>query len=243
MEPQRRTVGQAAWQLIVHEETGSTNDIARALSPWHAVRAERQTAGRGRFGRTFVSDAGGFWISSVVPAEGGPARWNGFSLVIGCHLLRLMTKLTLPDARLRWPNDLMSGPRKVGGILIEQGSGTLIVGLGLNVANTPWQHDPALAATTGRLDDLLLQRLSLDELDTHVLDAIADAHESMEKGGLPPAITELNAHWAATPRHVEITLLEGDTLQGPFGGLDPEGNLRVGPIIVPHNEVGRLREL
>ncbi len=235
-------MGQAGWQLEIHEETASTNDLARELAAWKAVRAERQTAGRGRFGRSFFSDAGGLWLSAVVPAAGGPLPWNGFSLMIGCHLLRLMTRLGVPEARLRWPNDLMSGSRKIGGILIEQGQDTLIVGVGLNVSNTPGQHDPALAATTGRLSDMLPCPLDLEELDTLVLDAIADAHAAMLEGGLPLAITELNVHWQE-PREVEITLLEGDALQGPFRGLDPEGNLRVGSVVVPHNQVGRLREL
>ena len=106
-------MGQAGWQLEVHHEVASTNDLARALTAWKAVRAERQTAGRGRFGRSFVSDPGGLWISAVVPATGDPAQWNGFSLMVGCHLLRMLAQLGVPAVRLRWPNDLMTGSKKL----------------------------------------------------------------------------------------------------------------------------------
>jgi len=109
------------------------------------VRAETQTGGRGRFGRVFVSDPGGLWISAVLPAEGGTQRWAGFSLMVGIHLVRMLEALNVPGARLRWPNDLMSGTKKLGGLLIEQSAReTLIVGFGLNVRNAPWATDPAL---------------------------------------------------------------------------------------------------
>ena len=138
-------VGTAGWRLYEYATAGSTNDLARGLPAWSAVRADVQTGGRGRFGRVFVSDPGGLWISAVLPSEGGPQRWAGFSLMVGIHLVRMLESLSVPGARLRWPNDLMSGPKKLGGLLIEQSSSeTLVVGFGLNVRNSPWATDPAL---------------------------------------------------------------------------------------------------
>lgn len=241
-EPQRRVVGQAGWRLEVHEETSSTNDLARKLPAWSAARAERQTAGRGRFGRAFVSDKGGFWISAVLPASGDLSAWNGFSLTVGGHLLRMLSRLGVPDCRLRWPNDLMAGGKKLGGILIEQAPGAFIVGLGVNVLNTPWQEVPELASTTTRLSDELGQECEPEDLDEPVLNAIADAHASMLTGGLAVAVKEFNAQWSE-PRLVEVTLLDGNLLKGEFSGLDDGGNLSVGGLTVPHNEVERLREL
>ena len=54
-------------------------------------------------------------------------------------LLIALKKLNVPEARLRWPNDLMSGRKKLAGLLIEQGGRQkLTVGIGMNVLNAPW---------------------------------------------------------------------------------------------------------
>jgi BirA family transcriptional regulator, biotin operon repressor / biotin---[acetyl-CoA-carboxylase] ligase len=246
LAPSATIVGSAGWKLFVHEEVSSTNDLARKMPPWTAVRASTQTAARGRFGRSFVSDAGGLWLSATLPA-GNASQWSGFSLMIGHHLLVALRKLGVPGARLRWPNDLMSGSRKVAGLLIESGTRqVLTVGVGMNVRNTPWRYDSALANTSARLADLLPSLPSLEMLTIVVLDAMADAHRAMLDEGLATVIRELNAHWNASP--VEVTLLGGETINGSFLGLDLNANLRVltpasQERLVPHHHVARLKEL
>ena len=79
-------VGKAGWKLFECGSAASTSDLAHDLPVWSAVRADIQTGGRGRFGRVFVSDPGGLWISAVLPADGGVAKWAGFSLMVGVHL-------------------------------------------------------------------------------------------------------------------------------------------------------------
>lgn len=240
-------VGFAGWRLFLHDEVASTNDLARKMVPWSAVRAVAQTAGRGRFGRSFVSDRGGLWLSATLPADGGASRWSGFSLMVGHHLLLVLRNLDVPDARLRWPNDLMSGRKKLAGLLIEQGAReTLTVGIGMNVRNAPWHHDPTLADATARLADLSTVAPDLDALTIIILDALADAHHAMLDGGLSSAIRELNTHWTACP--VEVTLIGGETISGSFLGLDNDANLRVLTLhgqerLVAHHHVARLKEL
>ena len=240
-------VGRAMWQLASYDSLASTSDLARELPAWNAVCARRQSAGRGRFGRPFVSDEGGLWISAVLPAGAEAARWTGFSLMVGNHLLRLLRQLGLPEARLRWPNDLMARDKKLAGLLIEQGAQeTLTVGLGLNVLNAPWEQDASLTHTTTRLTDLLPKAPEISELAVRVLDALADAHEAMRSGGFSAAVGEFNANLEA--RLVEISLLEGGTARGVFTGLDHEGNLRLADAsgiihTVPHPHVERLTEI
>ena len=104
------------------------------------VTAAEQSGGRGSRGRTWVSPRGGLWLSVLLRPPNGS----------GLDLLSLRTGLAVSDAlsamgrgepiRLKWPNDLMLGERKIGGILCEarwQGEslGWVVVGLGLNVAN------------------------------------------------------------------------------------------------------------
>jgi birA, biotin-[acetyl-CoA-carboxylase] ligase region len=238
--------GTAGWRLSTYAVVGSTNDLARKLPGWSAVRAERQTGGRGRLGRKFVSDEGGLWLSAVLPAEGAPARWTGFSLAAGLHALRAIRDLGVTDARLRWPNDILAGSRKLAGLLIEQPDAErLIVGIGVNVTNTPWQEDPTLVAT--RLADLLPSPPDLDDLCIRLLDAFADAHAAMNAGGLRPIIEQLNAGWTEL-RPVELELRGGDSLRGQFAGLEGNGDLRLVDAagrtrVIAHLDVERLREL
>ncbi len=239
--------GKAAWWLNSHEHLGSTSDLARGLTAWNAVMARTQNSGRGRFGRRFVSDAGGLWISAVLPADGGMERWGGFSLVVGQHLLTMLEHLGVNQARLRWPNDLMVENKKLAGILIEQGSHDhLTVGLGLNVTNAPWNEDPALIETSTRLADCLSDPPQIDHLATLVLDALSDAHAAISRDGLAPAIAALNQHWNP-PRAVTIDLFDGTTICGAFTGLDPSGNLLLLQnqnqlSTLPHHHVHRLHE-
>jgi len=240
-------VGSAAWRLYRFEETASTNTLAKDLPPWSAAVARTQTGGRGRYSRSFVSDEGGLWISAVVPATPPVTRWTGFSLTVGWHLLDALRTLGIANARLRWPNDLMVGSKKIAGLLLEQPiHQTIVVGLGLNVTNAPWEKDPALEATATRLSDQLPSPPSLEELEEIILNAIADAHSEMETSGLQPAISNLNAHWATHPT-VELALFGGTTVRGAFQGLDPVGNLLLktdeGEKNIPHTSVERLHEI
>ena len=236
-----------SWTRVHLDETGSTNDVCKTLGPWSAVTAEKQTRGRGRFGRSFVSDRGGLWLSASLPAPGAPEIWAGFSLRVGASLLAYLKRLGVSEARLRWPNDILCGHRKLAGLLIEQtANGTMIVGIGMNVFNEPWSDAPELRETATRLVDWMPSP-DLDALASGVLESLAEAHRLMLLGGLRAAVEELNAHWT-DPVPVEISVLDGGTVRGSFLGLAPNGHLRLldscGEVfLVEHPMVERLREL
>ena len=167
--------------------------------------------------------------------------------MVGHHLLLALKQLNVPQARLRWPNDLMSGRKKLAGLLIEQGGRQkLTVGIGLNVQNAPWTFDPSLAESTTRLTDVSDVVPPLDALTVIVLDRLDDAHHAMLAGGLDTAIRALNTHWISCP--VEITLIAGEIIGGTFLGLDEDANLRIATAEgderrVLHHHVARLKEL
>jgi BirA family transcriptional regulator, biotin operon repressor / biotin---[acetyl-CoA-carboxylase] ligase len=105
-----------------------------------AIIAEEQTEGRGSRGRTWHSPRGGLWLS-VLARPSVPSGLDPMSLRAGLAVSRAVASLAPGERlRLKWPNDLMLGERKVGGILCEarwQGDtlAWVVVGLGLNVAN------------------------------------------------------------------------------------------------------------
>lgn len=241
-------IGAAGWRLFECESAVSTNDLAREFAAWSAVRAETQSGGRGRFGRAFISDPGGLWISAVLPTEGGPAKWAGFSLRVGVALVQMLEALDAPFVRLRWPNDLMCGQKKLGGLLIEQFSpDRLIVGFGLNVSNAPWEADAALEPVATSLTRVLTTAPSVAQMAVFTLNALAEAHAEMVTGGMTSAINDLNERWRE-PIPVRVALSDGTSLTGQFVGLDPLGNLRLRDaldyeFLVPHQRVERLTEI
>ncbi len=101
--------------------------------------AEHQSAGRGRRGRMWHSPFGrNLYLSVAQVYEAGPAALAGLSLAIGAALATLLTGLGVSGVGLKWPNDLLCGGSKLGGILIElqgdtQGPCWAVAGIGLNV--------------------------------------------------------------------------------------------------------------
>ena len=136
-------------RLDVLQETDSTSAwLRRHRAPgqtW-ACLAERQTAGRGRRGRAWVSPfAGNLYLSLGWRFEGGPAALGPLSLLAGAATAEAIEAETGVAIGLKWPNDLYVGDRKLGGLLIElagepSGPCEIVLGVGINL------HMPEAAA-------------------------------------------------------------------------------------------------
>jgi BirA family biotin operon repressor/biotin-[acetyl-CoA-carboxylase] ligase len=142
----------------------STNDGVRRLAFRNAeegtvVAADQQTTGRGRLGRPWHSPAGmGLYISVLICPEDPPARvtrWTLAASVAACEACREIAGCAVG---IDWPNDLVFGSRKLGGILAELRSPSgrrseLVIGAGLNVSQRPQDLPENLAprATSLRL--------------------------------------------------------------------------------------------
>jgi BirA family biotin operon repressor/biotin-[acetyl-CoA-carboxylase] ligase len=221
------TVGD--WAVRGYGTVSSTQDIAAGLPAWTAAVAQCQTAGRGQWDRSFTSDRGGLYLTAVLPFDGRASRWRGFALAVGWAVTRSFLSRGIARLRLRWPNDLMIGDRKVGGILVSQGGpDTVCVGLGMNVRNRPWLEDPGLRATACRLADFAPdERLGTDLLSATLLGAIRLAYVKFSQGGLRGLVAELNQSWGAA-RDVRLELVPGAAcagILGRFRGILPDGDL------------------
>jgi len=101
--------------------------------------SEMQKGGKGRRGKVWVSPFGkNIYLSIAFDLQGGVEALNGLSLVIGLAVIRVLKKLGLAEAVLKWPNDIWVDSRKAAGILVElQGEATtgwrVVAGVGLNV--------------------------------------------------------------------------------------------------------------
>lgn len=131
-------------------EAGSTNDVARGLAAAGAphgtlVTAGVQTAGRGRQGRSWAAPAGRALLLSLVLRE--------FDSLVSLRAGLAVADLAGPAARVKWPNDVELGGRKVAGVLVEgrPSEGWAVVGIGVNAAVDPDELPAALRDSAGGL--------------------------------------------------------------------------------------------
>ncbi len=205
--------------------TASTQDEVHRLGAegaphGTAVVAEEQTAGRGSRGNAWTSPRGGLWLSVLLRPR-VPGAVEPLSLRTGLAVAGTLERLGAGGVRLKWPNDLLLGDRKVGGILCEsrwQGEqlAWVAVGLGLNVRNAP----PAGVRTEAAALAEVAPGLDAAGLAQPVADAIAALADR------PAALTEDELAAFAVR-----DALAGRRLAGPVQGIaegpTPDGRLRV----------------
>ena len=137
-----RTAGRLWTSVRVVASTGSTNAdlLARGGPEGQVLVAEEQTAGRGRSGRTWVSQPGASLTFSVLlrPASVPPSARGWLPLLTGVAVAAGVRSAAGVAARLKWPNDILVGDRKLAGILAEQSADgdAVVIGVGLNVATS-----------------------------------------------------------------------------------------------------------
>lgn len=95
------------------------------------VVADEQTAGRGRFGRSWISPRGGLYATIILFSD------PMLSLKAGLALVRVLRSVGINAAGLKWPNDVLVDDRKIAGTLIETDGEFALVGIGLNLTSAP----------------------------------------------------------------------------------------------------------
>lgn len=130
-----------------YEEVGSTNDLALELAAAGAaegtvVRADAQTAGRGRIGRSWNSGRGkGLYLTVILRPRLEPAALGLLSLAAGEAVRCALASVCGLEGRIKWPNDVLVSGRKIAGVLMESRTGSsgveyIVLGIGIN---TDWE--------------------------------------------------------------------------------------------------------
>ena len=217
-------------RILTVAETGSTNADLLALARdgsgeeglW--LRAERQTAGRGRQGRAWESPVGNLYASTLVRLSPGDPPAPTLALVAAVALEETV-RAALPNDRarqlaLKWPNDLLLAGAKLSGILLERADDWVVIGIGVNVA-----HHPALAdrATTS----LAAEGAAIDARDfaVRLAEMLAAWLHHWRHDGLAPVVSRWRerAHPPGTPLIARMP--DGEEVSGTFETLDPAGAL------------------
>ncbi|TBX70336.1 biotin--[acetyl-CoA-carboxylase] ligase [Flavobacterium silvisoli] len=147
--------------IIKLDAIDSTNDYLKQLARekevtnFTIVTAREQTKGRGQMGAKWVSEPGKNLTMSILFKE---VRLEGehlfdFNVAVTLGVMKVLFSLNIPELKIKWPNDIMAGGKKLGGILIENtfksdGSFTAVVGLGLNLNQTDFEWLPQATSLT-----------------------------------------------------------------------------------------------
>ena len=222
------------WPILVFDSIDSTNAealraIERGQTAPFLVLAERQTAGRGRRGRKWVSPfAENIYYSLVLRIEGGMRQLEGLSLVVGLAVMQTLRALGVPGVGLKWPNDVLVGHKKIAGILLELVGDPadvchVVLGVGINVnmqiADEVDQSWTSMRLESGKVFDRndLVAELGLmlqAYLDRHQHDGFSSIHAEWEQNHL----------WQGR----SVSLIAGvNQIDGEVLGIDSQGALRL----------------
>lgn len=224
-------------ELQVLQQIDSTNRVCQeAMSERAApnkalvISAEQQTAGRGRRGKAWVSPyARNMYLSVGWQVQSGAAALQGLSLAIGVAVVRALQDVGVSAAQLKWPNDIVVGRQKLGGILIEMtgdmaGPCSVVVGMGLNVNMPEYAQDGIDQAWT----DVYQQGVkpARAALIAGVLNHVLPLLQGWEQSGFEP----WREVWQALDayRDQPVNILMGDTrVAGIAKGVDATGAIQV----------------
>jgi BirA family transcriptional regulator, biotin operon repressor / biotin---[acetyl-CoA-carboxylase] ligase len=214
--------------------TGSTNAdlLARGGPEGQVLVAEEQTAGRGRLGRSWVSQPGASLTFSVLlrPLTVPPARRGWLPLLTGVAVATAVRSVAAVPATLKWPNDVLVADRKLAGILAEQSGETVVIGIGVNVATAA---DALPVSPTGlRATSLHVEGADVarDVLLSEVLRQLEHyyvrfrSEPDPERTGL---LAEYRALCDTLGRQVRVELPGNRSLAGVAEDVDPDGRLLV----------------
>lgn len=222
------------WPPYVHHSLDSTNAealrmVGQGVAAPFVVLAERQTAGRGRRGRNWVSPfAENIYYSLVLPVTRGMRQLEGLSLVVGLAVLNALREVGVSGGGLKWPNDVLVGNKKIAGILLELVGDPadvchVVLGIGINVnmrsSSAVDQAWTSAYLEVGRPMDRNALVMTLSEslmrfLKIHEVSGFSSLKEEWE----------LNHLW----QEREVTLIAGmHEVVGKVLGVDQQGALRM----------------
>ncbi len=228
----------SGYRLALYETIDSTNSEALRLASrgepgglW--IRAARQEAGKGRVGREWVSSSGNLYASLLIRPHVPLTTALQLSLLAGVAAYDALASLASGagreiDLRLKWPNDILLGTAKLGGILLEStttsnsASSAIIIGTGINLAQSPGELSRPAASLAGAGVTATAEQ-AFAALAWTTAEWIALWREG-------EGFATVRSAWLdrAQPIGNAISVkLGGDLLSGTFLGIDETGALRL----------------
>jgi BirA family biotin operon repressor/biotin-[acetyl-CoA-carboxylase] ligase len=198
-------------------------------APGAVFVADAQSAGRGRHGRAWSSSAGkGLYLTVVLPDS---MVEPSVTLAGALAVAEAIERASGVSPRIKWPNDLLVGERKLGGVLGEivpaKDGVAVLLGIGVNVGQDESDFGPDLAPHATSLRLLGSTSAHPAALLPEVLERLADRLEAFERGGFAALASSYLARAAFTAGDRLEIECRGESWTATFRGLDPAGRLLV----------------
>jgi BirA family biotin operon repressor/biotin-[acetyl-CoA-carboxylase] ligase len=218
--------------LFHTEQCTSTMDLAWLLYDrnefpvWAAVIADHQIKGRGQYKRQWVSQPGNLYSSFRFPEKKGFTSTPPLITALAIHQALLNLNI---HSEYKWPNDILIHGKKMGGILVEERSGVIIVGIGLNLVRSPSLND---MRDHGCLSPGHLAEVGLSIPPLKIWPVIAQTIKELSEvyaGGnnLENMIKSLETIMAFTGENVVFKTLDGMEFPAVISGLSETGGIRL----------------
>lgn len=184
------------------------------------LRAERQTGGRGRLGRSWASPPGNLYASTLVRIRPSDPPAATLALVAAVALEETVSAYAPGMALLKWPNDVLIHGAKVSGVLLERAGNAVVIGIGVNLAHHPTDIDR-------RATSLAVYNVAVAPED--FVETLAEAFARWVECWRGQGVDTIRRRWVAhahpigTPLNVRLP--DGEAIDGLFDGLDPDGAL------------------
>jgi BirA family biotin operon repressor/biotin-[acetyl-CoA-carboxylase] ligase len=224
-------------RLDVLFEVDSTNTRLLELAPpppgsANVCSSELQHAGRGRRGRVWSSPFGGCLALSLGWSFADAAAVSPtLTLAVGVAIWRALDRLGAGHVRLKWPNDIWFGERKMGGVLVElrgesAGPAHVVIGIGLNVSLSAEQRRTIEAAGVriATLADACPEKVSRNTLAAALLEELLSMLDEFERSGFGAFREQWLKLDALAGRDARVLVGDG-SIDGTARGVDRDGAL------------------
>ncbi len=219
------------------EQCETTQRMLDAAQPEGAVAVtNEQTSGRGRMGRRWEAPAGTSILFSLLLRPPIESRAAELTLVAGVATAVVVERATGLAAQLKWPNDVMLDRRKVAGGIAELKDGAVVLGIGLNVNQTPGQLPQETKAAAGSLRSVTGSEYERCPLLIELLLELELRYDAWRDGGLEAVYDDLGARDFLRGRRVTVDGVEGTAQMITRDGL-LEVRTASGPVVVESGEV------
>lgn len=214
------------------ETTGSTNaDMLAHGEPGTVLIADEQTDGKGRLGRHWVSPKGSqLAMSMVLDASKHPGDFGLLSIAPGVAVTDVV-----PEAQLKWPNDVQIRGKKIAGILSGLDMPRAVVGIGINVAMRP-EDLPVETATALNLEGI---EVDFDDFTIDILTAMGQRFGQWSDGD-PQLLEDYRRVCSTMGQEVRIELHNG-TVTGTVDGINDAGEVVIDGTAYAVGDVHHLR--
>lgn len=210
------------YEIVHYESVTSTNDIAKKSELIQAVFiANEQTAGKGSKGRSWQSNKNqGLYMSFLVRPTIQPAAIPSLTLMAAIVVCNAIEKVSDKTAKIKWPNDVLIGGKKVSGILTESvfGAGGIervVCGIGINISQSFSEELKDIAIS------LNIAKQQRDLLCDEIVNGFFKSYQMYLQKGLDPFINEFRQRSAVSGIVSLITPYE--TIKGRLVGFDDTG--------------------